>query len=55
MKDCLNCLWEKVCDGKSCCEYFTPLNDYDVKAQEYNQNLRERFECYQEIINEFND
>jgi len=54
MTNCLDCLWAEVCDGRTCCEYYAPLNDCG-RILEYNQDLRERHEDYQEIINEFND
>lgn len=55
MDSCKNCLWFDKCNCAEPCEDFTPLSGEDATAiREYEQDLEERAQVYQEIIDEQN-
>lgn len=55
MDSCKNCLWFDKCNCAEPCEDFTPFSGEDATAmREYEQDLEERAQIYQEIIDEQN-
>lgn len=56
MKTCNNCMWADKCpDAGRRCEYYDPIiGSENIVMREYKQDLKERAEDYQEVINEQN-
>lgn len=58
MKNCKDCYWydqcEDRCDEEAECDYYEPLNDEDVTITEYENDLKERAQEYQDLIDEQN-
>lgn len=58
MKNCKDCYWydkcEDRCDEEVECDYYEPLNDEDVTITEYENDLKERAQEYQDLIDEQN-
>jgi hypothetical protein len=58
--NCCKCYWnDQCCNGcnaeQECCDDFTPLYEEDwdyIIISEYESDLRDRFECYQELLDE---
>ncbi len=61
--NCCRCYWnDQCCNGcneeQECCEDFTPIleEDWDYIAErEYESNLRDRVNCYQELLDEMEE
>ena len=53
---CENCIWCDQCAQNEVCADFTPLSftEADIHSEEYEADLRDRVECYQELIDEQN-
>lgn len=64
-KECKRCYWSDKCkpsdlDDKDDvitqkCEYYTPLNDYELGIKEYKKDLKMRHSVYKEIVKELNN
>lgn len=56
MKTCANCLFNEQCtDKEKRCEYYYPLLGSErIAEREYKEDLKEREEIYQEVIDEMN-
>lgn len=58
MVNCEDCAWFsscKHCNEYGCSNYVPWYEEEKIQAIEYEKNLKERVDSYQEIINEFND
>lgn len=56
MKTCKNCYWAIGCeDARKRCEYYYPLvGNENIALREYENDLRDREEEYQKVIDEQN-
>lgn len=58
MKNCKDCYWydkcEDRCDDEVECDYYEPLNDEEIAIAEYENDLKERAQEYQNLIDEQN-
>lgn len=53
---CKGCMWEDQCGNRGRCEYYyNILKEEEMLEEEFNQELKERIEEYDEIIAEFDD
>lgn len=62
-KECKRCYWSDKCkpseDDKKqeiekVCEYYTPLNDFELGIKEYKKDLQMRQKVYNGIVKELN-
>jgi len=58
-KYCKRCLWGDDCGDTYIgviehCEYYTPVRD-NSSHKEYQKNLKERMDAYNDIIAQFNE
>lgn len=60
MKNCKNCFWYDKCEDRCDnyievdCDYYEPLDDEEIAIEEYEKDLKERAQLYQELIDEQN-
>lgn len=60
MKNCKNCFWYDKCEDRCDddievdCDYYEPLDDEEITIEEYEKDLKERAQVYQELIDEQN-
>lgn len=60
MKNCKNCFWYDKCEDRCDndievdCDYYEPLDDEEITIEEYEKDLKERVQVYQELIDEQN-
>ena len=60
MKNCKNCFWYDKCEDRcdddieADCDYYEPLDDEEIAIEEYEKDLKERAQAYQELIDEQN-
>ena len=52
MYTCESCIWKDKCDCAGVCEDYYSGDDEAIALREYEQDLQERAEIYQEIIEE---
>ena len=52
---CAGCIWADDCPGTEKCGDYTPYDTEEISMREYEQDLRNRFEEYAEIIREYGD
>ena len=52
-KSCINCYYGEICPADVVCEFYDPLDDFEIAEQEYDENLYIRYLDYLEIIDEF--
>lgn len=54
-KSCEKCLWAYKCGDGEPCEDYTPLDDngdYEMAAEEYEEDLNMRHELYKGLVRE---
>lgn len=60
MKNCKNCFWYDKCEDRCDddievdCDYYEPLDDEEIAIEEYEKDLKERAQAYQELIDKQN-
>ena len=58
VKSCANCIWFGKCFQEGGCEDYYPMSPIEadeINSKEFNQDLRDRHEYYQELIFEQNN
>jgi len=52
-KTCENCYYGEICPADETCEFYDPLDEFEIAEQEYDEDLYIRYLDYLEIIDEF--
>lgn len=54
MGKCENCYWNDSCvtKGDICNDYF-PIDDFEMKMKEYDDDLHMRYRTYERLIDEY--
>lgn len=56
MRSCKGCIWYDECDHEERCDgYYSQKYEEQLARSEYENDLRERVDTYNEIIEEFNN